>query len=311
MAPTATSQAAALRPHPAEDAVRGILLMCAAFLLFSMLDATAKLLRQTYPVAQVGWVRYAGQVVVAMVLLWPHLRHRPWRSTKPALQIVRGLLLFGATVCNILALRYLQLAETASIYFATPLIVAAMSVPLLGERVGPRRWAAIVVGFVGVLIVIRPGFGMVHWAVGFSCLTALCGASYQILTRKVAGADRAHTALLYSGAVGAIAITPFAPIGWVAPDGVGVALMIAIGVLAGFGHWLLTIAHAHASAPILAPFSYTQIIWMPVLGYLLFGDVPTIWTLVGGSIVVASGLYLLHREQVAKRARLAAAAVPT
>jgi drug/metabolite transporter (DMT)-like permease len=300
------AQVLAARSLPAEDAIRGILLMCAAFLLFSMLDATAKLLRETYPLPQVVWARYAGQVVVAILLIWPHLRHSPWRSTRPGMQILRGMLLFGATLCNIVAVRYLQLAETAAIYFSTPLLVAAMSVPILGERVGPRRWAAIAVGFIGVLIVIRPGYGMVHWAVGFSCLTALCGATYQILTRKVAGADRAHTALLYSGAVGAVAITPFTPLGWITPDGIGIALMIAIGFLGGLGHWLLTIAHAYASAPTLAPFSYTQIIWMPVLGYLLFGDVPTIWTLAGGSIVVASGLYLLHREQVVKRQLLAA-----
>lgn len=299
------AQAAAVRSLPAEDAIRGIALMCAAFLLFSMLDATAKLLRQDYALPQIVWARYTGQVVVALLLLWPHLRHGPWRSTRPGMQILRGLLLFGATLFNIVAVRYLQLAETAAIYFATPLLVAALSVPLLGERVGPRRWAAIAVGFVGVMIVIRPGFGMVHWAVGFSCMTALCGAFYQILTRKVAGVDRAHTALLYSGAVGAVAITPFTPLGWVAPDGMGMMLMVAIGFLGGLGHWLLTLAHGYASAPTLAPFSYSQIIWMPALGYLLFGDVPSIWTLVGGSIVVMSGLYLLHREQVTKQARLA------
>jgi drug/metabolite transporter (DMT)-like permease len=216
------------------------------------------------------------------------------------LQVLRGLLLLAATSFNFIALRYLQLAETASIYFSTPLLVAALSVPLLGERIGPRRLAAIAVGFVGVLIVIRPGMGMMHWAVGFSCLVALCGAFYQILTRKVAGADSPHTAQLYAALIGCAATTPLVPLDWVPPQGFGIVLMVAIGLLGGLGHWMLTVAHAYAPAPILAPFSYTQIVWMPVLGYLVFGNVPSAWVLLGGAIVVASGLYLLHRERAVK-----------
>lgn len=296
----ALTSAAAVRSLPVQDTLRGIALMCGAFLLFSLLDSTAKLLGQSYPLTQVVWARYAGHAAVAVVFMWLYWRQRPWRSRRPGLQVLRGLLLLAATSCNFVALRHLQLAETAAIYFSTPLLVAALSVPLLGERIGPRRLAAIVVGFAGVLIVIRPGFGLVHWAVGFSCLVALLGAFYQILTRKVAAHDSAHTAQLYAALIGCAATTPLMPLDWVMPQGFGIVLMVAIGLLGGLGHWLLTLAHAYAPAPILAPFSYTQIVWMPVLGYLVFGNVPSPWVLLGGAIVVASGLYLLHRERAAK-----------
>ena len=286
---------------PVQDTIRGIALICGAFIMFSLLDTTAKYLGQSYPMAQVVWARYIGHAGVALLFVWLHWRQRPWRSAHPWLQILRGTLLLAATSLNFLALRYLQLAETASIYFSTPLLVAALSVPLLGERIGPRRLAAIVVGFVGVLIVIRPGLGMVHWAVSLSCLVALCGACYQILTRKLAGADSPHTAQLYAALIGCAATTPFMPLEWVPPTGVAIPLMLVIGLLGGIGHWLLTVAHAYAPAPILAPFTYTQIVWMPVLGYTVFGNVPSPYVLLGGAIVVASGLYLLHRERAARR----------
>lgn len=292
--------AVAARPMPVQDTLRGILYMCGAFIFFSLLDTTAKLLGQGYPMAQVVWARYIGHGAIALVFVWIYRRQRPWRSRHPGLQLLRGLLLLTATSLNFIALRHLQLAETAAIYFSTPLLVAALSVPLLGERIGPRRLAAICAGFVGVLIVIRPGFGLVHWAVLCSCAVALLGAFYQILTRKVAAADSPHTAQLYAALIGCAATTPLMPLDWVPPQGFAIVLMAAIGLLGGLGHWMLTVAHAHAPAPILAPFSYTQIVWMPVLGYLVFGNIPSPWVLLGGAIVVASGLYLLQRERAAR-----------
>lgn len=295
------SEAASARSLPVQDTVRGIVLMCGAFLMFSLLDTTAKYLGRHYPMAQVVWARYIGHAGVALVFVWIHWRQRPWRSARPRLQLVRGTLLLLGTSLNFLALRYLQLAETASIYFSTPLLVAALAVPILGERIGPRRLAAIVVGFVGVLIVIRPGMGMMHWAVIFSCMVAISGAFYQILTRMLAGSDSAHTAQLYAALIGLAATTPFMPFEWVEPEGIAIPLMLVIGLFGGIGHWMLTVAHAYAPAPILAPFTYTQIVWMPVLGYAVFGNIPSPWVLLGGSIVVASGLYLLHRERATRR----------
>jgi len=285
----------------AQDSLRGIALIAAAYLLFSGLDATAKVLGRSYPISQVIWARFAVHAVVAALLIAPYLRERPWRSARPGLQVLRGLLLVAATATNFTALRYLQLAETASIYFSAPLIVAALSVPMLGERVGPRRWAAIAAGFAGILIVIRPGLGLVHWAAGIACLTALATALYQILSRKLASADGAHATQFYTAMLAAGATAPLAALEWTPPDARGWALMALLGVLGGIGHWLLTVAHACAPAPVLAPFNYTQIVWMPLLGYLVFADVPSPWTLAGGAVVAVSGLYLLHRERAAKR----------
>jgi len=288
------------RATHATETLRGIALICVAYVLFSGLDATAKLLGQTYPVTQVIWVRFAVHAAVALLLMAPYLGERPWRTGRPGLQLLRGMLLVGATITNFTALRYLQLAETSAILFSSPLLVAALSVPILGEHVGPRRWAAIVVGFIGVMIVIRPGMGLMHWAVGVSLMTALISAFYHILSRKLAEDDSAHTTQLYTALIAAAATAPLATFDWVAPNALGWALMVLMGVLGGAGHWLLAVANAHAPAPALAPFNYTQIVWMPLLGYLVFNDVPSVWTAVGGGVVMASGLYLLHRERVVK-----------
>jgi len=281
----------------AHEPLRGILLMIAAFCSFAVLDTTAKHLVQHYPVGQVVWARYVGHVVLAAAVLLPIHGRGLLVSHRPGLQVLRSLFLFGATCSNFAALQFLQLAQTSSIQFSTPLMVAALAVPLLGERVGPRRWAAIVVGFFGVLIVIRPGLGLVHWAAGLSLLCALFGAFYQITTRKLAGVDRAVTTQFYSALIGAIAITPLVPYFWQTPDLTGALLMLCLGAIGGFGHWLLILAHRLAPAPILAPFLYIQLLPMILLGYMVFGDFPDSWTLVGAGVVLTSGLYLLYRER--------------
>jgi drug/metabolite transporter (DMT)-like permease len=290
----------------ANEPLRGILLIIAAFVTFSMLDTTAKVLVQHYPVAQVVWARYAGHVVFAALIFLPRHGRNLLHSQRPGLQVVRSLLLFGATCANFAALQYLQLAETASIFFSTPLMVAVLAIPLLGEHIGPRRWAAVAIGFIGILIVVRPGLGLVHWATGLSLLAALCAGLYQIATRKLAGVDRVATTQFYTALIGALAITPLMPYHWEAPDLQGALMMISLGALGGFGHWLLILAHRLAPAPILAPFNYFQLLPMALLGYLIFGDLPDIWTLVGAAVVLTSGLYLLYRERKVKGDKLPA-----
>jgi len=281
----------------AHEPVRGILLMVAAVCTFSLLDTTAKHLVQAYPTGQVVWARYVGHVVLAAAILLPIHGRGLLVSQRPGLQVLRSLFLFGSTCANFAALQYLQLAETSSILFSTPFMVAMLAIPLLGENIGPRRWAAIAVGFCGVLIVIRPGLGLVHWAASLSLLCALSGACYQITTRKLAGVDRAVTTQFYSALVGALAITPLAPFVWQTPELKDAILMVCLGALGGFGHWLLILAHRLAPAPILAPFSYVQLLPMILLGYLVFGDFPDLWTLIGAGVVLTSGLYLLYRER--------------
>jgi drug/metabolite transporter (DMT)-like permease len=287
----------------ANEPLRGILLMIAAFSTFAMLDTTAKYLVQHYPTAQVVWARYVGHVVLAAAVLLPLHGRDLLHSRAPGLQVLRSLFLFGSTCANFAALQFLQLAETSSIMFSAPLMVAVLSIPLLGEYIGPRRWAAIFVGFIGVLIVVRPGLGLMHWAASLSLLAALFGACYQISTRKLAGVDRAVTTQFYSAIIGAIAITPLMPFVWQTPDLTGIALMMLLGALGGFGHWMLILAHRLAPAPILAPFSYIQLLPMILLGYLVFGDFPDLWTIIGAGVVVVSGLYLLYRERRVKAQR--------
>lgn len=280
--------------------LQGIALMVAAFTVFAGLDATAKYLVQFYPTEQVVWARYTGHCVFALILFWPRHGFAMLRTKRLGTQIFRSLLLFFGTCSNFVALQYLQLAETSAIFFSVPLLVALFSVPLLGEKIGPRRWAAIFIGFVGVLIVVRPDIGLIHWAAGLALFTAIAIALYQITTRKLAGVDSVITTQFYTALVGTLLVTPVMPFVWQAPDLTGWLLMALIGALGGFGHWMLIIAHRMAPAPILAPFNYTQIVPMILLGFLVFGDLPDAWTLSGAAVVLGSGLYLLYRERRVK-----------
>jgi drug/metabolite transporter (DMT)-like permease len=201
-------------------------------------------------------------------------------------------------VLNIYALRYLQLDETLSILFATPLLVAALSIPILGESIGPRRWAAIIVGFLGIMIITRPGFGNMHPAALLTVLGTVCYAVYSISTRILSTTDSSGTTLFYSSLFGAVVMTAILPFVWSWPVGpLQIAVMVIMGTCGALGHYLLILAHRLAPASILAPFIYTQIVWMVLSGYLVFGDLPTHWTLIGGAVVIASGLYLLYRER--------------
>jgi drug/metabolite transporter (DMT)-like permease len=279
----------------------GIGLMCVALLCFSMLDASAKWLNRTVDPLLTVWARYAVSVAFVFIFINPATHPGVLRTNRMVLQLIRSLLLFLSTALNFVALQYLQLVETLSILFATPLIVALLSGPMLGERAGPRRLAAIGVGFVGVLIVTRPGLGTMHPAALLSVAGSVAYAFYNILTRILAASDRSETTMVYSGLVGMAFATPILPFVWSTPQlPLTWALLVGVGFFGAFGHWLLILAHARAPAPVLAPFIYFQIVWMLSLGYLIFGDWPDTWTLAGCAVVVASGLYLLYRERVRK-----------
>jgi drug/metabolite transporter (DMT)-like permease len=278
--------------------------MVAAFLLFTFLDTAAKLLAEEMNSLQIVWARFIGHAVLVVVVLMPSKGTRVFASSNLRLQIIRSIFLFISTIFNFFALRYLQLATTSSIMFTVPLLVAALSVPLLGEHVGWRRWTAIAVGFAGVLIIVRPGGAELHWAVGLSLCNVVAVALYQITTRKLAARDHSDTTSLYSPMVGAIILLPLLPYVWEAPSGpLAWLLLCSMGVFGGIGHWLLIIAHRYAPASLLAPFSYTSILWMTTSGYLVFGHLPDGWTVVGAAVVIASGLYVFHRERVRKNAR--------
>ena len=253
------------------------------------------------------FMRYAVSVGLISLFVNPITTPHVARTRRLGLQVVRSVLLFGSTALNFVALRHLQLAETLSIQFAAPLTVALLAGPLLGEWSSPRRMAAIGVGFLGVLVIVRPGVGTMHPAVLFSLGNMLCYALYIITTRKLAATDSTATTMFYSGLSGVALMSPLLPWIWTQPASWLVwALLVGVGLFGTLGHWLLVLAHARAPANVLAPFIYTQLLWSVLLGYLLFGDVPNRFTVVGSAIVVASGLYLLAQERVCRKNRPAA-----
>ena len=283
--------------------MRGIAMMIGAFGMFSLLDASAKSLLPKLNPPTLVFLRYLIGLIFALGWIAVFGESGFFRSRHPRTQFLRGALLFGSTAFNFTALQYLQLAQTAAIMFSNPLWVCALSHLVLKERVGPRRWTAVIIGFCGVLIVMRPGGENFHPAMFLSILAALSGALYQLTTRRVGADDKSETSLLYGtlwGTVCALPATAFAfdmPSGWEWP------VLIFAGFCGSFGHYLLIAAHRIAPASLLAPYAYTQILWMILLGFILFGQVPDAWTFVGAAIVVASGLYVFHRERIVKLGR--------
>ena len=295
-------------PHDASHErvarLTGIALMCGAVACFAMLDTTAKYLNLYMSTLQVVWARYTGAFLFPFIVSNPWTRPGLTRTKRPLLQLVRSMLLLASTLCNFAALRYLQLDEAIALIFSTPFFVAALSGPILGEWVHWRRWTAIAVGFVGVLVVTRPGAGSFHPAALLSLSAALCYALYSISTRILARTDSNETTLFYSNLVGFLALMPVVPFAWTTPgDPLVIALMVATGAIGSFGHYLLIAAHRLAPAAVLSPFIYIEIVLVTALGFLVFGDVPSRFTLTGAAIVVASGLYMLHRERMVRAKR--------
>jgi drug/metabolite transporter (DMT)-like permease len=276
----------------------GIALMLAAVLVFACLDAMAKYLGNHMPTLQVVGVRCAAAFLIALMISNPLTRPGLLKTARPSLQLWRASMLLGSTVFNFMAFRYLQLDEAMAILFSTPFLVAILAGPLLGEWVGWRRWAAILVGFAGVLVVVRPGLGGMQWAALLSFGSAVCYAFYNITTRMLSRTDSSETTLFYGNLFGCVVMAPVLPFVWVTPSSwFDVVLMIALGVFGAGGHFLLIMAHRRTPASVLSPFIYTQIVWATTLGFLVFGNVPSQWTIAGAAIVIASGLYLLSRER--------------
>ena len=275
-------------------------LMCAAIASFSVLDSTAKYCATAaaVPVFQVIWVRFLSHAAFSFVLFGPGTFRRSLRSARPLLQGLRGLFLLGATAFNFVALQYLQLDQSATIFFLTPFIVAVLAGPILGEWIGWKRLIAVLFGFSGVILVVRPGFGGIHWAVVFSFCGMVSFALYNILTRYLARYDPSEVTQVHSPFAGLIAFAPFGIGAWTwHHDAWTWAAMLSTGVSGGFGHYLLILAHRRAPAPVLAPFVYVGLISQSAAGYLIFADVPSLWTLAGGAVIIGSGLYLLYCER--------------
>lgn len=285
-----------------EDPLRGIALHSGATVLFAIADTTSKYLSASLPVVEIQWIRYVLFFGLALLLA----RRMSWgalRPNNPKLQLLRGLLVTGSSVLFVFGVRQMSMAEATTISFLSPLLITILSIPLLGEVVGIRRWGAVLVGMAGVLIVVRPGTSGFQPAAFWGMASSLCWASALIITRKISTSDQATTTLLCSSAIGAIALTFLAPIGWVWPSPTQWALLLMLGVLSSFGQWMVIVAHRQAAASLLAPFSYSQLLWAIAAGFLVFGALPDRWTLVGAAIIVASGLYTAHRERVRRNLR--------
>jgi drug/metabolite transporter (DMT)-like permease len=299
-------QSAASRSANSRAVGHGIVLMVVTMVFFTAADAIAKYLTRSYPVIEVTW----GRFVFHLALLLPFLASRRdlsvFRTSALRLQLTRSLLQIGSTVLYFFAIAMLPLATATVIAFAQPLLLTVFSVPLLGEKVGTRRWSAVLVGFLGVLIIVRPGggtaLGVSHWAMLLPLATAAISSFYQIATRLVARTDPVETSLLFTAVSGAVIMTIAVPFVWQTPDLAGWLLMMTTGFLAGAGHYCIINAFKRAPASVLAPFSFTQLIWATALGYLIFGDLPDGGTLLGGVIIVGSGLYVFYRERVRRGA---------
>lgn len=295
-----------LRPVFGGDSIlRAVLYMLLAVTLFPFLNASVKYLGKIYPMPEIFWARYAGHLIYCLVAFLPRYGLRIFVTARPAIQAWRSLLLFGASAFYFLGLLTVALPTASAIAFVGPIIVTALSVPMLGEKVGTRRWTAVVLGFCGALVIIRPGSDVVQWGAVLVLLDALCYAIYQILSRKVGSVDPAYASITLAG-VGGLAISsfilPFSEI--VLPHSFFDALVFAgIGLFGVLGHYFVTKAFQWGSASLVAPIGYGELVGATVLGYLLFGEFPGIWTWVGAAIIVTSGLYITAREHKLQRLR--------
>lgn len=278
------------------------------FLMFALLDTSGKYLVTSGLAASfVVWFRFASQAAVQFVISRAWANADAWRMHNILLQVLRGLALPITTLLNFKALETLQLAQTVSVFLSAPMVITALAGPLLGEWAGPRRWAAIMVGFVGVLVVVRPGTAMFDPAILYSIGATLVYALYSILTRRLAGTETQASLVFYSSFFGILILAPFAWANAQLPSHpLEVALLFLFGVFGMVGHTMFIKASRLASAPKLAPFVYSQLLWMTLLGFVVFGDLPDWWTVLGAAIICASGLYLMYRERVLRLARSAA-----
>jgi drug/metabolite transporter (DMT)-like permease len=285
-----------------------IALMCVTMVCFTGQDTCAKWLSASLPIAQIVWARYVGASVVALIasrsLSQPAMM---LRSKRPRLQLLRSVLLFCSTTTNVFAVRELQLSETATISFLTPVFVALLAGPVLGERVSAERMVAVALGFLGVVIATRPGAGALQPIVLLAVAGVVCNSLYVLATRRLAGADMPQTTLAWTQVAGLVFLTPMLPWVWKQPGSVGIWLVMAVmGVFGATSHGMLIVAHRYAPAPTLTPFTYTQLIWMIISGVVVFGQWPAPATLLGAALVVACGAYLAVRERKGRHVSTAA-----
>ena len=292
-------------PQGSERPFLGIVMILAATFLFASQDAITKTLSNEFPVSVIIMVRFWVMIVYAMIFM--RIKGVPLRqslhSPRPYLQVFRSLVLIVEIGFFVVSVRTLSLAEIHSLMATFPLMVTALSIPLLGEKVGLRRWGAVAVGFAGVLIILRPGYGVFDVGAVYGLITAALFALYNVLTRLVGRTDSSETSFFYFALVGVVACTVVGGFQWVPPSGTDLLMMLGIGVTSSFAHLFLILALNYAAAATLQPFNYMLLVWAVIVGYVVFGDLPDLWTVAGALVIVASGLYTIYREHARKGRR--------
>src|ERR1700674_997534 len=302
-----TGRAASAR---ADRPFRGIALILASTVFLGVSDVTAKYLSATLPSIEIAWIRFLVFALIMSPAMVPGSPLFALRSQRPGLQLLRGAALLSSSLVFISGLRFLPIAEASATSFVSPLFVTALSIFFLGESVGVRRWLATAVGLIGVLIILRPGSAAFHPAAFFPIVSALAWAGTLIMTRMLSGKEHAITTMTYSSIVGVCVISALVPLVWVAPSWHDILFGVFIGVASTAGQWIVVLAFRYADASVLAPFSYSQLLWVSILGFLIFGEVPDVWTVTGAVFIVASGLYTAHRERI-RRSQVSAEAEPS
>ncbi len=279
------------------DRGQGIALILVTMVLFAAHDVTSKYLARYYPVPELLWARYLTHVVFMLIMFGPRMRTNLVRTSHPFMQIIRAMMLLFTSFTFMYGLRYIPVAEATAITFLYPLLVTILSVPLLGERVPRNNWVAVIIGFFGVLVIVRPGSAALHIAALCPFLTAVGNSLYQILTRQFKESENPVTTHFITGLFGVFAMSLAWQSDWLMPGWRHASLMICLGLFAGIGHYLLIEALRRVGPAITAPYSYTQLLWVTLFSYLVFGEAPDFVSFLGFLIIAGSGLYLANNQR--------------
>jgi drug/metabolite transporter (DMT)-like permease len=285
------------------NALKGIGLVLVAMSILPLIDVCAKFLgQQGVPVAQMVWARFFFGALFTLPFAFRVAGRAAFMPANPWFNAARALFLILGTACFFVALKYLGIADTLAIYFVQPILITALSPLLLGEHVGVRRWTTVAIGFLGVLIIIRPGFQSLNLGVLFALLAGLSSSLYIIVTRHLKGTADAMVTTFQTSAIGAVAMSAVAPVYWLSASAPQWLLLVLLGAIAIAGHYLITRAYDYAEASMLSPFNYAEMITAVLAGWWFFGDLPDAWTLVGVAILIACAIYISLREHALAKA---------
>src|SRR3569833_1574201 len=298
-------QEARRAPARVDHPFKGIALVLLSTIFLGCSDVTAKYLSASLPSIEITWIRFLTFALMFTPVMLPGSPFHAMRTERLGLQLMRGVALLGSSLFFITGLRFLPIAEASATGIVSPLFDTALTIKYLGESVGVRRWIATAVGLIGVLINLRPGTGAVHPSAFFPIVSALAWACTLVMTRMLSGREHALTTMTYSSITGACIMCALVPFVWVAPSWHDILFGIFIGIASTAGQWIVVLAFRYADASVLAPFSYTQLLWVCILGFVIFNKLPDIWTVIGAVFIVGSGLYTAHRERIRRSQLLA------